>query len=62
MLKRAQQRKDPSSNQPKDTIFNWGNQDWTVDRVKQSVGRRNEGEDCAPQGKVSSELEHQSWE
>ena len=52
MLKRARKRKNPISHEPKDTIFDWGNQVWTVDRVKQSVGRRNEVEDLAAQGKA----------
>jgi hypothetical protein len=52
MLNRAHKRRNPISSEPKDTIFDWGNQVWTVDRVKQSVGRRNEVEDLAPQGKA----------
>jgi hypothetical protein len=52
MLSRAHKRRNPISNEPKDTIFDWGNQVWTVDRVKQSVGRRNEVEDLAAQGKA----------
>ncbi|KAF8858028.1 hypothetical protein BDZ45DRAFT_726328 [Acephala macrosclerotiorum] len=49
MLRRAHNRRNPVSNEPKDTTFFWGNQVWTVDRVKQSVGRRNKVEDLAPQ-------------
>jgi hypothetical protein len=52
MLARARKRENPASGDPKDTTFDWGNQIWTVDRVKQSLGRRNEVEDLAPQGKA----------
>jgi len=54
MLRRAYKRRNPNSNKPKDTVFDWGNQVWTLDRVKQSIGRRNGVEDLPPQGKVST--------
>jgi hypothetical protein len=60
MLGRAYKRKNPISNEPKDTIFDWGNQIWTVERVKQSVGRRNAVENLVPQGETLIELVRQA--
>lgn len=51
MLGRANERRDAILTEPKDTVFEWGHQLWTVDTIRESMGRRNGAEGLVPQGK-----------
>lgn len=55
MLNKAKRR------QPKHTVFQWGNQTWTVDRIKKTHGKAADQPDPnILAGKLSPALPHRS--